>query len=71
MSRTGACSTLLGLAEITPIIFIGAKGEDFFSVGSETQIRGDDGESALFTHHRKKTGRNDVNAGKSQRLQLL
>ena len=66
-----ACTTFSGRAEIAPIIFIGAKGEDFFSLGSETQIGGDDGESALFSHHRKKARRNNVDAGKSQRLQLL
>src|SRR5438128_10502491 len=58
-------------AEITPIIFVGAKGEDFFSVSGETQIGGDDGENAFFNHYGKKTRRNNVDAGKSQRLHLL
>ena len=58
-------------AEITPIILIGPKGQDVFSVGSEMQIGGDDGENALFSHHRKNTRRNDVDAGKSQCLRLL
>lgn len=57
-------------AEITPIIFIGAKGKDFFSLGSETQISGDDGESAFFAHPRKQTRRNNVDAAETQRLRL-
>ena len=62
---------IVRLAEITPIIFIGAKGEDFFSAGGEMQIGGDDGENAFFSHHRKKTRRNNVDARKSQRPHLL
>src|ERR1700675_1060259 len=62
---------ILRLAEITPIIFIGTEGEDFFSLSGETQIRGDDGECAVFSHHREKTRRNNVDAGESQRLRML
>src|SRR5271166_5452937 len=62
---------VLRLAQIAPIIFIGAKSEDLFSLGSEPQIRGDDGERAFFAHHPKQTRRNNVDAGKSQSLPLL
>src|SRR5712692_1620538 len=58
-------------AQIAPIILIGPKGEDVFSLGSEPQIGSDDGENAFFNHHRKKTRRNDMDAAKSQRLHLL
>jgi hypothetical protein len=57
-------------AEIAPIIFIGPKGEDFFSAASQTQIRGDDGERSLLNCHREKTRGNNVDAGKSQCLHL-
>ena len=62
---------ILGLAEIAPIVFIGTEGEDFFSSGGETQIRGDDRECAVFSHHRKKARRNEVDARKCQGLYLL
>ena len=42
----GGSSDILGPAQIAPIIFIGAEGEDFFCLGSEAQIGGDDGEGA-------------------------
>src|SRR3984893_11277056 len=58
-------------AAIAPIIFIGVEGQDFFTLGSETQIRGDDGESAVFSNHRKKTRRNNVDSGKGPGLQPL
>src|SRR5271157_4056944 len=56
------------LAEIAPIVFIGAKGDDCFSAGSNTQIGSDDGEGAFLRHHRQKTRRDYVDASESQRL---
>src|SRR5229473_221506 len=47
------------------------KGEDVFPARSEPQIGSDDGENAFFNHHRKKTRRNNMDAGKSQRLHLV
>src|ERR1035441_3669806 len=67
----GGLRHVLRTAEIAPIIFVRAEGEDFFSLASEAQVGGDDGERALLTHHRKQTRRNDVNARKCQRLKLL
>src|ERR1700693_658871 len=67
----GGLPHLVRPAEITPIIVIGTKGEDFFFVGGEMQIGSDDREHAFFSHQRKKTRRNHVDAGKSQHLQLL
>ena len=56
-------------AEVAPIILIGAEGKDFFALGSEAEIGGDDGEDAFFGEHRKKTGRDDVDAGEGECLQ--
>ena len=67
----GGFGEIGGAAEVAPIVVVGAKGEDFFSVSGETQIGGDDGENAFFNHYGKKTRRNNVDAGKSQRLHLL
>ena len=57
-------------AEITPIILVGTKSEKFFSLGSESQIGRDDGKNTVFPHDREQARRNDVDAAKSQRLQL-
>ena len=55
-------------AEIAPVIFVGAEAEDFFSLGGEPQVRGDDGERAFLHHQREQTRRDYVDARKSQRL---
>ena len=60
----------LRAAKIAPIIFIGAKGEDLFPLGRETQIGVNDRKGAFFVHLRKDTRRNDMDAGKGQGLQL-
>src|ERR1700724_4545328 len=57
--------------EITPKIFIGPKGEDFFAVGRKMQIGGDDGENAFFNDQGKEARRNNVDSRKSQALHLL
>src|SRR5208282_2215234 len=62
---------LLGPTKIAPIIFVGAEGDNLFSPGSETQVGSDDGESGVFIHHLQKAGRNHLDAGKGQRVQLL
>ena len=58
------------LAEIAPIVFVGAKGDKCFSQGSKTQIRVDNGEGPMLRHRPKQTRRNHVNAGESQRLRV-
>jgi hypothetical protein len=55
-------------SEITPIISVGAEGKNFFAVGSEAQVGGNDGEYAFFREHRQKARGNNMNAGKCQRL---
>ena len=57
-------------AEIAPIAFIRAKGDDLFSLGRETQIGVDDGKAPSSSIFAKMSGREDVDAGKGQRLHL-
>ena len=49
----GGFGEIGGAAEVAPIVVVGAKGEDFFSMGSKIEIGSDDGENAFFIHHRK------------------
>ncbi len=58
------------LAEIAPIIFVGPKGKDSLALGGKAQVGRDDGESAYFSHHCKKTVGNYMDAGESQRLHV-
>src|SRR5271165_4791403 len=67
----GSPRHILRAAEIAPIIFIGAESKYFFSLRGETQVRANDGKRSVFGHHRKKARRNNLNAGKCQRLQAL
>ncbi len=56
-------------AEIAPIVFFGAEGEDVFALGGEAEVGGDDGEDAFFGEHREEAGRDDVNAGETEGLE--
>jgi hypothetical protein len=58
-----------GPAEIAPIVFVGAEGEDVFALGAESEVGGDDGEDAFFGEHGKEAGGDDVNAGESEGLE--
>src|ERR1035437_4958231 len=58
----------LRTAEVAPVVFIRAKGEDFFFFGGEMQIGGNDGKGALLFDLREDARREDVNAGKGQSL---
>jgi|ERR1700722_7587605 len=62
----GDLSHVVRSAEITPIILIGPKGKNLFSLRGKAQIRVDDGESALFRHHREKIRGNNVDARERQ-----
>ena len=42
---------IVGSAQIAPIIFVGAEGEDVFALAGEAKIGGDDGEHTLFGEH--------------------
>ena len=37
-----------GATEVAPIIVVGAEGEDFFALGGEAEVGGNDGEDAFF-----------------------
>ncbi len=62
----GGLGEVGGAAEVAPVIFIGAKGEDLFSLSGEAEIGGNDREDAFCGEHSEKAGRDDVDAGKSQ-----
>ena len=55
-----------GTAEVAPVVFVGAEGEDVFSFGSEAKVVVDDRRGAWFGEHREEAGGNDVDAGESQ-----
>jgi len=55
-------------AEIAPIVFFGAEGEDVFAWAASGGRR-DDGEDAFFGEHREEAGRDDVNAGETEGLE--
>ena len=57
-----------GAAEVAPVVFVGAEGEDFFSLDGETEIRGDNGEDAFLGDHGQETRRDDVDAGEGEGL---
>jgi hypothetical protein len=63
----GGLEEVGGAAEVAPVVFIGAKGEDFFALDSEAKIGVDDGEDACFSEHGEEAGGDDVDAGEGQR----
>src|SRR5262245_26264803 len=60
-----------GLAQITPVEFIGTKTEDVFAVGRQTEIGVDDRKHSVLRKHLQKAWRDDVDAGKGQRVPLV
>src|SRR5215831_7288241 len=62
----GSLGEVGGAAEVAPVVFVGAEGEDFFALGGEAKIGVDDGEDVSFGQHRKKTRGNDVDAGEGE-----
>jgi len=65
----GGLGEVGGAAEVAPVVFVGAKGENFFSLGGEAEVGVDDGEDAFFGDHREEAGRDDVDAGEGEGLQ--
>jgi hypothetical protein len=47
----GGLGEVGGAAEVAPIVVVGAEGEDFFALGGEAEVGGDDGEDAFFGEH--------------------
>jgi len=64
-------SEVLRPAEIAPVRLIGAKGEDRFTLGGETEIGRDDGKDAFLRQVGEDAWRKDVNATKGERVDLL
>jgi len=67
----GGSGEVSGTAEITPIVVVGAEGEDFLALGGEAEVGGDDGEDAFFGEHGEEAGGDEVDAGESQGLERL
>ena len=59
-----------GFAEVAPVEFVRAEGENLFVLGGEAEVRGDDGENALFGDHREEARGNDVDTGEGEGLQI-
>lgn len=55
-----------GAAEVAPVVVVGAEGEDFFALGGEAEVGGDDGEGAFFGEHGEEAGGDDVDAGEGE-----
>ena len=67
----GGLGEVGGAAEVAPIVFVGAKGKDFFALGGEAEVGGDDGEDAFFGEHGEEAGGDDVDAGEGEDLVRL
>ena len=65
----GGSGEVSGTAEITPIVVVGAEGEDFLALGGEAEVGGDDGEDAFFGEHGEEAGRDCVDAGEGKGLE--
>jgi hypothetical protein len=57
--------------DVGPGKFVSPVGQDLAVTGSEIQIGVDDGERALFIHHRKQAGRDDVYSSETQGLGMF
>src|SRR5437667_9724988 len=64
----GGLSEIGGAAEVAPVVLVGAEGEDFFGLGGEPKVGGDDREDAFFGEHGEEARGDDVDAGESESL---
>ncbi len=64
----GGLGEVGGLAEVAPIVLVGAEGEDFLALGGEAEVGGDDGEDAFFGEQGEEAGGDDVDAGEGEGL---
>src|SRR5579864_1956426 len=67
----GRLGHVLGLAQIAPVIWVGAEGDDSLSLGGQAQVGGDDREHTLLGDHAEELRGNDMNPGECQRCGLL
>lgn len=51
-----------GAAEVAPVVFVGAEGQDFFALGGEADVGVNDGKDALFGEHGEEARGEDVDA---------
>src|SRR5213080_3748831 len=63
----GGLGEVVGAAEVAPVVFVGAEGEDFFALGGKAEVGVDDGEDAVFGEHGEEAGGDDVNAREGER----
>jgi hypothetical protein len=62
----GGLGEVGGAAEVAPVVFVGAEGDDLIALGGEAEIGVDDGERAFFGEHVKEAGGNHVNAAEGK-----
>ena len=62
----GGLGEVGGAAEVAPVVLVGTEGDDFFALGGEAEVGGDDGKDALFGEHREEAGGDEVDAGESE-----
>src|SRR5260370_4398536 len=65
----GGSPHVLSPPEVPPIVLVSAEADDLLAFSREPQVWRDDGEDAVFGEHRKKARRDNVDAGKGQRLE--
>jgi hypothetical protein len=63
----GSLRDALDPAQVPPVIFVGTKREDLFSLRGQTQVSADNREGPFFTYLTKQPRGNYVDAGKGQR----
>src|SRR2546429_5342381 len=63
----GCLGKIGGAAEVAPVVFVGAEGEDFLALGGETEIDINDGEGAFLVEHVEEARGDDVNAREGKR----
>ena len=62
----GGLGEVGGAAEVAPIVFVGAEGEDFFALSGEANVGVDDGEDSGFGEHGQEARGDDVDAGEGK-----
>jgi len=67
LKMQGCLGKIGGAAEVAPVVFVGAEGEDFLALGGETEIDINDGEGAFLVEHVEEARGNDVNAREGKR----
>ncbi len=69
MDIGGGLGEVFRAAEVAPVEFVGAEGNDFFPGGGQAEIAVDDGEGAAFREEGEEARGDDVNSCEGERLQ--